>query len=76
MSCDGEVFFEDFAFIARRPEYFGNYLYFPTSLLFIKEGDVSDLCARIFHNLLMEKGERLPEPAGDFYKRIIKIYEE
>jgi hypothetical protein len=55
MTCDGKPFFEDFALIARKPRHSQNYLYFPTSLLLIKEGHVSDLCTYIFNKLLMEK---------------------
>jgi hypothetical protein len=77
MTCDGKPFFEDFALIVRETEHSKNYLYFPTSLLLIKEGDVSDLCAYILNQLLSEKREI---PTGslteDFYAKIKKIYNE
>ena len=77
MTCDGKIFFEDFAMIIRKPSRDRNYLYFPTSLLLIKEGDVSDLCAYILNQLLSEKREI---PTGslteDFYVKIKKIYNE
>lgn len=75
MSCDGETLYKDFAFIVRKPEHSQNYVYFPTSLLLIKEGDVSDLCAYIFNNLLTQRDDELSRSKPiDFYKRIKDIY--
>jgi hypothetical protein len=53
-----------------------NYLYFPTSLLFVKEGKTADLCAYIINELLKEENKEPPEtPVEDFYVMIKEIYE-
>lgn len=74
LSCDGKPLFDDIALCVRRPARAGNYAYFPLSLTLVKEGDVLDLCAHIFNNVLMERTEALPPSGEDFYARIKEIY--
>ncbi|MCK5427541.1 MAG: hypothetical protein KAJ34_07575, partial [Thermodesulfovibrionia bacterium] len=75
MSCDGSTFFQDIALILRKPEHSANCLYFPTSFLMLKEGDVSSLYAHMVNNLLLEKTEEFLEPSKeDFYEKIKDIY--
>ncbi len=75
MSCEGKQFFTDIALITRIPEHHENYVYFPTSLVMLKEGNVSALCAQIFNNLLMEpiKIPYMPRKK-DSYEKIKEIY--
>lgn len=75
--CDGKTLFEDIAFVLKRTALLGSYLYFPLSLIFIKEGEVSDLCAYIFNNILAEKAEVSPVPLSeDFFKMIKDVYSQ
>jgi|Deesub1362A_J573_1020465.scaffolds.fasta_scaffold00169_21 hypothetical protein len=76
LSCEGRTFFSDFTVSVKRPVYTGEYVYYPNSLLFVKEGETAGLCAHIIHQLLMEKKEYMPrsEPE-DFYQKIKGIYE-
>jgi len=76
-SCDGKTLFEDIALILKRVVPSGSYLYFPLSLIFIKEGEVSDLCAYIFNNVLAGKTEVSPAPLPhDFFKMIKDVYSQ
>jgi hypothetical protein len=75
LSCDGKPLFNNIAITVKKPQRSENYLYFPLSLTFIKEGEVADLCAYIFNNFLIEKAEKLPELlTEDFYAKIKEIY--
>lgn len=77
MSCDGETFFKEFALIAKKPERSGRYMYFPTSLLMFKEGDVTELCSVIFDKLLAERpqtAESMTEE--DYYAKLLRLYEQ
>ncbi len=78
LSCDGKMFFPNFTISLKKPICSSNYLYFPTSLLFVKEGETADLCANIINNLLKENSEELSYPKGedDFYDKIKNIYLE
>ncbi|MBI4848419.1 MAG: hypothetical protein HY808_07585 [Nitrospirae bacterium] len=75
LSCDGKPLFDDIALCARRSVRSGNYVYFPLSLSLVKEGDVSDLCAYLFNDIMMERTEPLAPAADDFYKKIKEIYQ-
>jgi len=76
LSCEGKTFFSDFTVSIKRPLYSGEYIYYPNSLLFVKEGETANLCAHIIHQLLMEKKEFMPRPEPeDFYQKIKGIYE-
>lgn len=74
LSCDGKRLFDDIALCAKRSVHSDNYVHFPLALYLVKEGDVSELCAYLFNNILMEKTEALPAQAMDFYTRIKEIY--
>ena len=75
MTCDGEAFYREFALVARKPERSGNFLYFPTSFLLIKEGEAAALCASVFDLLSKEKAEVPPESKiYDFLGKIKEIY--
>lgn len=78
LSCDGKTFFPNFTISLKKPVCSANYLYFPISLLFVKEGETADLCANIINNLLKENSEKLSYPKGedDFYDKIKNIYLE
>ena len=76
-SCDGRTLFEDIAFVVRRAARSAGCLHFPVSILLLKEGDVTSLCAGIFNNILTYKADILSEPAitmEDYYRRIKDIY--
>jgi len=76
LSCDGRVFFSNFTISLKKPVQMNNYLYFPTSLLFVKEGKTADLCAYIINDLLKgEDKESHPASVEDFYVLIKEIYE-
>ncbi len=74
LSCEGKTFFLSFTISIKKPVYIGEYIYFPNSLLFVKEGETANLCAHITNQLLAEKIEYMPQ-LEDFYKRIKEIYE-
>ncbi len=78
LRCEGNLFFSNFVISARKPVRSANYLYFPTGLLFVKEGETADLCACIINDFLWENPE---EPThlkieDDFYDKIKNIYLE
>jgi hypothetical protein len=76
MSCDGEIFFQDFAVYMRRTERSENYVYFPSSLVLVKEGETADLCACIISDILSKQdGEPHKLSSEDFYAKLRKIYE-
>ncbi|RJQ21233.1 MAG: glycosyltransferase family 1 protein [Nitrospiraceae bacterium] len=74
LSCDGKPLFDDIALCARRSSRSGKYVCFPLSLSLVKEGDVEDLCAYLFNNILMERTAGLPPATEDFYEKIKEIY--
>lgn len=75
LSCDGKALFDDIAVCIRRSRVAGDFIYFPESLSLIKEGEVSDLCAYLINNLLMEKAAAIPESTvGDTYAKIKEVY--
>jgi hypothetical protein len=74
LSCDGRPLFDNIALLIKKPLRSGDYLYFPTSLLFIKEGETAELCAYTINKILMEKTEKAFITGEDFYNKIISIY--
>ena len=77
MSCDGIVFFEDFAFSIKKMLHLENDIYFPSGLLFIKEGSVAEMCVCIMNTMLCVEAGATPEPAlSNSYERIKQLYEE
>ncbi len=76
MSCDGTTFFENFAVSVKKTLRAGNYLYFPNGLLFVKEGDTSEMCACILNTLLCVESGQLPDIKDkNSYSRIINLYQ-
>jgi hypothetical protein len=76
LSCEGRTFFSGFTISIKKPICNSEYIYFPNSLLFVKEGEAANLCAHITHQLLMEKMEYMPQPeAEDFYRKLKDIYQ-
>ncbi len=76
MSCDGTTFFESFAISVKKTLRSGSYVYFPNGLLFVKEGDTSEMCACIINTLLCVESGQLPEiKDGDSYARILNLYQ-
>jgi hypothetical protein len=77
LSCDGKLFFQDFAVYIRKPSCSDNFVYFPKSMVFAKEGDMADICAFITNAILTEKDELIPGTENqDYYSRIKRIYSE
>ena len=75
MSCDGTTFFEGFSFCLRKTRRSGKYVYFPSGLVFIKEGNAAPLCTDIIDRILSSEPETSPEVWGeDPYEKIIEIY--
>lgn len=77
MSCDGEIFFQDFAVYVRRTERSENYVYFLSSLVFVKEGETADLCACIISDILSKEPDA-PHTlqSEDFYAKVRKMYDK
>jgi len=76
LSCEGKTFFSEFTISIKKPVCTGEYIYFPNSLIFVKEGNAADLCAHITYQLLTEKIEYMPQfEAEDFYRRLKDIYQ-
>ena len=77
LSCDGETFFEGFTISARKTFHKGNFICFPGSLVFVKEGAAVKSCANIINTMLSD--EPVPSPdllTRDPYIKIRNIYEE
>ena len=54
----------------------GFYLYFPNGLLFIKEGDTTEMCACIINTMLCVETGKLPEIKNkDSYPRLLNLYQ-
>ncbi|TNF52338.1 glycosyltransferase family 1 protein [bacterium] len=75
LSCDGKVFFPKFAVSLKQPVRTENYVLFPTGLLLLKEGEITEVCSEIIQKVLSEK---TGTPSGfeeeDFLSRIKEIY--
>jgi hypothetical protein len=75
LSCDGKTLFDENALIVRTIARAGNYLYFPCSMLLLREGEIADLCAGMFNSILMRNLGTPPDLSiEDFYKRIKNVY--
>jgi hypothetical protein len=76
LSCEGSTYFEPFSLSVKKTLRSGNYLYFPNGLLFIKEGDTSEMCACIINTLLCVDSGQLPEiTERDSYTKIVDLYQ-
>ncbi|GBD97320.1 MAG TPA: hypothetical protein ENG83_07765 [Nitrospirae bacterium] len=77
LSCEGAICFESFAVSVKRTVHINNCIYFPESLLFIKEGKTGQMCVRIINTMLSVESDPPPElEVQDSYAKIIKIYGE
>ena len=77
LSCDGKEYYSDFAIVARKPIRSKNCVYFPSSLLLVKEGKMSDTCASLINDLLKEEPETVDEKEeNDFYAKLKNFYME
>jgi hypothetical protein len=77
LSCDGETFFERFTLSARRAVRKDNFVYFPNSLVLVKEGSSAEMCADIFNTLLNEKEASTSDfSTEDPCEKIKIIYQE
>ncbi len=76
LSCDGTTFFESFAISVKKTLRSGSYMYFPNGLLFVKEGDTTEMCACIINTLLCVDTGKLPEIKDrESYSRILNLYQ-
>jgi hypothetical protein len=77
MTCDGEMFFQNFAVYIREPMCSGSYIYFQTGLALFKEGEKADMCAFIINSILEKKNAAFHKlKFEDPYKRIEAIYKK
>jgi len=77
LSCDGETFFERFSASAAKTLRSENSIYFPGTLVFVKEGRTADMCANFINTMLSAGPADIPELKNtDPYTRIKQIYEE
>lgn len=77
LSCDGITFFESFSISVKRLLRTGDYVYSPSGLIFVKEGETSGMCVCIINTMLcMEKGPVSELKPEDSYTRIKNLYEK
>ncbi len=77
LSCDGTTFFQDFSISIKKTLQTDNYIYFPSGLLFVKEGETAEMCACIINTILCVESGQIPEiNIEDSYTKIKKLYEK
>jgi hypothetical protein len=77
MSCDGISFFKNFAISVKKMKHVGDYIYFPSGLLFIKEGSAAEMCVCIMNTMLcVEAGAPAELSMENAYERIQQLYNE
>jgi len=77
MSCDGISFFSNFAISVKKMKHIDDYVYFPSGLLFIKEGSAAEMCVCIMNTMLcVESGTPAEIPVENAYERIRQLYSE
>ncbi|MBC8412733.1 MAG: glycosyltransferase [Nitrospira sp.] len=77
LSCDGLTFFEEFALSVKKIQQAGEYVYFPSGLVFVKEGLAAELCVCIINTLLCVETGPAPEVEGESsYLKLKQLYEE
>lgn len=75
LTCDGEMFFEKFTVSARKVRHEENTVFFPSGLVFIKEGTAAALCADIVKTMLSsDAGPLTGSYTRDPYETIKQIY--
>jgi hypothetical protein len=76
LSCDGVTLFDCLAVSARIPLASKDQITFPTSLSFVKEGEMFDTISYIINDLL-ERDEDVQEPeTEDLHQKIVDIYSD
>ncbi|MEN8264297.1 MAG: hypothetical protein ABFR82_12625 [Nitrospirota bacterium] len=76
-SCEGKTFFKSFAVSVKKTFHTEDYVYFPSGLFFIKEGDTAEMCVSILNTMLrVEPGKAAKETMEDSYSRITSLYQE
>jgi hypothetical protein len=77
MSCDGISFFNNFAISVKKMKHVKDFIYFPSGLLFIKEGSSTEMCGCIMNTMLcVEAGTPAELSMENAYERIQQIYNE
>lgn len=77
MSCDGITFFKNFAISVKKMKHVGDFIYFPSGLLFIKEGPAAEMCVCIMNTMLcVEAGTPAELSMENAYERIKQLYSE
>jgi hypothetical protein len=77
MSCDGISFFINFAISVKKMRHVGDFIYFPSGLLFIKEGSAAEMCVCIMNTMLcVEAGTPAELSMENAYERILQLYNE
>ena len=77
LSCDGMTFFEDFSISVKKTLHSGDYIYFPSGLLFVKEGETAEMCSCIINTILCVESGSVPDmKIEDPYARIKSLYEK
>lgn len=77
LSCDGTTFFEDFSISVKKTLHKNDYIYFPSGLLFVKEGETAEMCVCIINTMLcVESGPTTEIKIEDSYAKIKNLYEK
>ncbi len=77
LSCDGMSFFESFSISVKKLLRAGDYVYSPSGLIFVKEGETAGICVCIINTLLcIDKGSMSGMELEGSYTRIKNLYEK
>lgn len=77
LSCDGTTFFEDFSVSVRKLQHANGDIYFPSGLIFVKEGETAEMCVCIINTMLCVESGPMPEfRAGDSYQKMRELYRQ
>jgi hypothetical protein len=77
LSCDGITFFEGFSISVKKLLRSGDYVYTPSGLIFVKEGETAGMCVCIINTMLCMEKETISDlKIEESYKRIKNLYEK
>jgi hypothetical protein len=77
LSCEGTTLFEPFAISVKKTFHMNSDVYFPSGMLFVKEGMAAELCVCLINTMLSAEAGSLPEfETRDSYMQIRQLYEE